>query len=173
MPNCKVLVDTCPCVIENINNSNVAYQGKYAAHVVKFVGFTSINGYFLGIGRRILYLGTSADNVILESEQGFRNYLTKNNFTALADGGFSREEGLIVTPFKKDEILPPRDDDISDEEYKAASDAKRRRNAQLCFWRARIEHAFGESQMVGESQKRVFSDSGELRWKPVDAGRFW
>ena len=148
IPNCKVLVDTCPCKIENIANSNVAYQGKYADHVVKFCAFLSINGYFLGLGRTVLYLGTSADNVILDSELGFHQYLEDFDCSALADGGFTRSE-RVHTPWKKDEIWPdpvPRDRTMR-AQYTADGNAKLDRNARLCFWRARVEHAFGESLM--------------------------
>ena len=39
VPNCKFAVDTVPCQVENVNNSNVNYNAKYAASVMKKLSF--------------------------------------------------------------------------------------------------------------------------------------
>ena len=144
---CRVLVDTVPCTVENTNQSNVNYQCKYAANVVKKLGLLTVNGFFVEVGPPTLYTGASADNVILEHAK-VQAFLQLRDVTCIADGGFTRTD-RVETPFTKTEIWPEPRPSLKKklDEYKAAAKTKLERNARLCFWRARVEHSFAESQL--------------------------
>ena len=148
LPGCRFCVDTVPCHVENINNSNVCYNAKYADNVVKKLAFYTFNGFFIEFPSRTLYTGTSADNVILDHASNMHDFLQERDLVLLADGGF-QASARVVIPFSKDEIWPdpaPHTRALL-EKYREAAHEKLERNARLCFWRARVEHAFGESQL--------------------------
>ena len=145
VPGCRLAIDTVPCRVDNLGNTNVFFQAKYATCCVKKLCAVTFSGFFIEVTKPFVYTGPSADNVLLE-HSGLLKWLHDNSTVCLADGGFTRTE-RVHTPFTKDEIWPPKRRTQTPNDYKGEADAKLNRNAHLCFWRARVEHAFSDAQL--------------------------
>ena len=142
-PDVRLVMDTVPIEMPNLDGSNCLFSGKYSEHIAKLLGVATLTGFYVFLPE-YLYGGKSGDQVCMQ-HSGVLDGMHSRGLRCLADGGFELAADAGLVGHNDEPILIPWDGPALWAD-RTLTEERFAYNGKLSHVRARGEHIFARNR---------------------------